>query len=67
MEIFGLNYKDNNEEAKNFINDLGNPFVKIGSDIKGGKGGGGRLDFAQAGGILKDKIDVAIDKIKSLI
>ncbi len=35
VEIFGLNYKDNNEEAKNFINDLGNPFVKIGSDNSG--------------------------------
>ena len=42
-------------------------FVKIGSDIIGGKGGGGRQDFAQAGGILKDKIDEAFDKIKSLI
>ena len=30
-----LNYKDNNEEAKKFINNLGNPFVKIGSDNSG--------------------------------
>ena len=41
--------------------------VKIGSEIIGGKGGGGRPDFAQAGGIDSSKIDNAIDKIKSLI
>ena len=41
--------------------------VKIGSEIIGGKGGGGRPDFAQAGGIDSSKIDNAIDQIKSLI
>ena len=41
--------------------------VKIGSEIIGGKGGGGRSDFAQAGGIDSSKIDNAIEKIKSLI
>ena len=30
--------------------------VKIASDILGGKGGGGRTDFAQAGGVEKNKI-----------
>ena len=33
--------------------------VKIASEILGGKGGGGRKDFAQAGGTNKDKIDEA--------
>ena len=33
--------------------------VKIASEILGGKGGGGRKDFAQAGGINKDKIEEA--------
>ena len=33
--------------------------VKIASSILGGKGGGGRKDFAQAGGINKDKIQDA--------
>jgi alanyl-tRNA synthetase len=42
-------------------------FAKIGSKIIGGKGGGGRKDFAQAGGQFKDKIDEAFEKIKSLI
>ncbi len=42
-------------------------FAKLGSEIIGGKGGGGRKDFAQAGGQFKDKIDEAFEKIKSLI
>jgi len=42
-------------------------FVKIGSEIIGGKGGGGRSDFAQAGGILENKIEDAFNKLKSLI
>ncbi len=41
--------------------------VKIASEILGGKGGGGRKDFAQAGGVNKDKINDAfkaiVDKI----
>ena len=41
--------------------------VKIASEILGGKGGGGRKDFAQAGGQFKDKIDEAFEKIKTLI
>ena len=31
--------------------------IKIASEILGGKGGGGRKDFAQAGGVNKDKIE----------
>jgi alanyl-tRNA synthetase len=42
-------------------------FVKVGSEIIGGKGGGGRKDFAQAGGQDKNKIDKAIIEIKKLI
>jgi len=42
-------------------------FVKIGSEIVGGKGGGGRPDFAQAGGSLPGKIEEAFAKLKSLI
>ena len=41
--------------------------VKIASEILGGKGGGGRKDFAQAGGVNRNKIDDAfkaiVDKI----
>ena len=42
-------------------------FVKKGSEIIGGKGGGGRSDFAQAGGDDVSKIQDAIEKLKSLI
>ncbi len=42
-------------------------FAKKGSEIIGGKGGGGRPDFAQAGGVDSAKIDVALEKLKSLI
>ncbi len=42
-------------------------FVKIGSEIIGGHGGGGRKDFAQAGGQEQSKIDEAFEKLKSLI
>ena len=42
-------------------------FAKTGSEIIGGKGGGGRKDFAQAGGQFKNKIDEAFEKIKTLI
>ena len=41
--------------------------VKEAAEILGGKGGGGRKDFAQAGGQFKDKIDEAFEKIKTLI
>ena len=42
-------------------------FVKISSEIIGGQGGGGRKDFAQAGGQDQSKINEAFDKIESLI
>ncbi len=42
-------------------------FVKNGSEIIGGKGGGGRPDFAQAGGVNKDKIEDAFNSLKSLV
>jgi alanyl-tRNA synthetase len=42
-------------------------FVKVGSEIIAGKGGGGRKDFAQAGGQDEAKIDQAFEGIKKLI
>ncbi|MDC0052054.1 alanine--tRNA ligase [bacterium] len=41
--------------------------VKIASEVIGGKGGGGRKDFAQAGGINKSKIEEAFDKLSKKI
>jgi len=42
-------------------------FVKVGSEIIGGQGGGGRKDFAQAGGQDQSKIKDAFEKLKTLI
>ena len=41
--------------------------VRAGSEIIGGKGGGGRVDFAQAGGTLPSKIQESFESIKKLI
>jgi len=41
--------------------------VKIASEILGGKGGGGRKDFAQAGGTNKDKIQEAFKALSKKI
>ena len=41
--------------------------VKIASEVLGGKGGGGRKDFAQAGGINKDKIEEAFQILSKKI
>ena len=41
--------------------------AKKGSEIIGGKGGGGRSDFAQAGGVDENKIEDAFKELKSLI
>ena len=41
--------------------------ARVGSEVIGGKGGGGRSDFAQAGGTLPDKIEDSFESIKKLI
>ena len=41
--------------------------VKIASEVLGGKGGGGRKDFAQAGGSNKDKIEGAFQTLSKKI
>ena len=38
--------------------------VKIASEILGGKGGGGRKDFAQAGGVDQSKIEQAFEAVR---
>ena len=41
--------------------------VKIASETLGGKGGGGRKDFAQAGGVDKNKVEKAFKEISKTI
>ena len=41
--------------------------VKEAAEILGGKGGGGRKDFAQAGGVKKDKIEEAFNTLSKKI
>ena len=41
--------------------------VKIASETLGGKGGGGRKDFAQAGGVDKNKVEKAFKEISKII
>ena len=41
--------------------------VKVGSRVIGGNGGGGRADFAQAGGTMPNKIQESFESIKKLI
>ena len=35
IEIYGLNYKDNRNDAKEWLKTKGNPYKKIGSDMNG--------------------------------
>ena len=42
-------------------------FVKEAAEILGGKGGGGRKDFAQAGGVSKEKIEEAYKALSKKI
>ena len=42
-------------------------FVKEAAEILGGKGGGGRKDFAQAGGVSKEKIEKAYKALSKKI
>ena len=41
--------------------------AKIASETLGGKGGGGRKDFAQAGGVDKSKVEKAFKEISKTI
>jgi len=38
IEIFGINYKDEPAKAQRFLNDLGNPYVRIAADDTGRTG-----------------------------
>ena len=66
--------KAGNKEAKDIIAmikivapNMAQKVIDRAMQILGGKGGGGRKDFAQAGGQDQSKINDAFEKIKSLI
>ena len=74
QQIIKLGRKPSLEKVdqKTLIKNLTNKFdavqfVKVGSEIIGGKGGGGRKDFAQAGGQDQSKIEEAFEKLKGLV
>ena len=59
---------DNNDTIHNLTRKVDAvKFVNVGSEIIGGKGGGGRKDFTQAGGQDQSKIEQAFEKLKTLI
>ena len=35
LQLFGINYQDDPEDALRWLNELGNPYTRIGSDIDG--------------------------------
>ena len=55
------------DQVKKLSQETVDDVIKTGSEIIGGKGGGGRPDFAQAGGVEINKIDEAFEKLKALI
>jgi cytochrome c biogenesis protein CcmG/thiol:disulfide interchange protein DsbE len=38
IRLFGINYKDEPEDAARWLTELGNPYARIGSDISGRAG-----------------------------
>ncbi len=65
-------FEDKVGVAVGVTNELTNKYdavnlVKIASEVLGGKGGGGRKDFAQAGGINKNKIEEAFKTLSKKI
>jgi cytochrome c biogenesis protein CcmG/thiol:disulfide interchange protein DsbE len=75
IKLYGINYKDAPENAKRFLNELGNPFTAIGVDPKGRIGidwgvyglpetfvisGDGRIVYKQVGPVSFKMLDTLI-------
>jgi cytochrome c biogenesis protein CcmG/thiol:disulfide interchange protein DsbE len=71
LPVYGINYKDNPDNAKRFLVDLGDPFTNVGADTKGRMGiewgvygvpetfvidGDGRIAYKHVGPIQNDDL-----------
>lgn len=75
VPIFGMNHKDPADQAKNFLDDLGNPYTRIGVDADGQAGiewgvygvpetfivdGAGTITYKHVGPLTQKAIDTEI-------
>lgn len=75
ITLYGMNYKDRPEDARRFLDALGNPYTKIGVDIKGKTGidlgvygvpetfiirGDGTIAYRHAGPLLPQDVERVI-------
>ncbi|MDE3027168.1 MAG: DsbE family thiol:disulfide interchange protein [Paracoccaceae bacterium] len=75
VPIFGINYKDRPDEARAFLQELGNPFMRIGADVSGRVaidwgvygvpetyviGANGRIAFKHVGPLTRQSLDAEI-------
>lgn len=75
VPIFGINYKDRPDEARAFLQELGNPFMRIGADVSGREaidwgvygvpetyviGANGRIAFKHVGPLTRQSLDAEI-------
>jgi cytochrome c biogenesis protein CcmG/thiol:disulfide interchange protein DsbE len=75
VTIYGINYRDTNENAQRFLDELGDPFAKVGVDPEGRQGvewgvygipetfvidGRGRIVYKKLGPFLKGDIETKI-------
>ena len=72
MALVGLNEEGRAGLIVGVTSDLTQRFnavdlVRIGSEVLGGKGGGGRPDMAQAGGPDASKAEAALQAIKDAV
>ena len=78
INLFGINYKDKEKAAINFLNTFGNPYKKLGADALGRNAlewgvygvpetfiinGAGKIVFRHAGPITKDIYEKKIRKL----
>lgn len=75
IQVVGINYKNDAEAARNWLNSNGDPYARIGADVKGAAGidwgvygmpetfildRAGRIRFKHVGPILPDKLHATV-------